>query len=81
MKIEDILIHNKNRFKTFEQQFKTLFKCNLSIYWDYIMGFDIIKFDEDLIQSSTQDNISMKEMIIDKYGLDAAGLIMKLIKE
>lgn len=51
---------------------------NFYRYFSPLTGFNIVKFDEEIIQ--TGDNERMDYKIMDEYGAEALKLIKKLIK-
>ena len=51
--------------KHLESDFKKIFNVNLKKYWKPFFGFDIVRFDEEIIKSL--DGKSMKETINDNY--------------
>jgi hypothetical protein len=62
-----------------ELEFKQIFKLELSKYWNRILGFDILKFESDLKLESA--SLSVGEVIIGRFGIDAYNLIDELLKE
>lgn len=59
------------------ENFQQIFKVPLSKFWDQITGFDIVKFDEEVIKPP--EGVSTKQLIEEKYGNGAVELCNKLI--
>jgi len=73
-----IQIDNIALKKVCEKDFKNLFGLELGDYFDALTGFDIVKFDENLLKSP--DGMSCRDVILEKYGEEAVGVIQKLLK-
>lgn len=58
-------------------KFQETFGVPLSTYFDNILGFDIVAFDEDVIKSG--DSKSMEETVRLKYSQEAVDLIWQLL--
>jgi len=58
------------------KEFENTFKLKFDNYFSNLLGFDIVKFDEDI---KTPDGISTKDFITKTYGEDAVKLIQALI--
>ncbi len=50
------------------REFEQVFKVKLSDYWQGILGFDVVSFDDDVIKSGNQ---SMRDATRQSYGVDA----------
>ncbi len=61
------------------KRFQEIFGRSLSTYFDLIYGFDTIKFDDDITKSSDLDDISMADVVKEKYGEEAVSIIESLI--
>lgn len=59
------------------QQFKKLFGVNLRTYWDNFTGFDLIKFDDEVVKP--KDGTSTRQAVRKKYGKEGVELIESLI--
>ncbi len=57
-------------------EFKRIFKADLRDYWQGILGFDVVGFDDRLIKSGNQ---SVKDAVRQTYGQDAVVLIQRLL--
>jgi len=65
---------NKNERKEFQR----IFGVNFSLYWDNLLGFDIVKFDNEVVQAD--ENESMSEAIQKKWGQEGHDMILKLLQ-
>jgi len=74
--MREIVMLHKKLFHDHAQEFKTTFDLPLDTYWDYVTGFDIVRFDDDL---KCPDEISLKDFIANEFGEDASKLIGKLL--
>jgi len=59
-----------------ERTFKAIFGFSLSRFWNPILGFDVIKFDEWL---KVPDGVSTADFVTAKYGEKATEFIRELI--
>jgi len=57
-------------------EFQRVFGRKLFDFWDNITGFDVIKFDEQVIKPP--EGISTKDAIEKQYGVNAVALVYKL---
>ena len=57
--------------------FQRIFGVRLRPFWDNFTGFDVIKFDEELIQPP--DGQSTLDKVSEDYGKEAADLCLDLI--
>jgi hypothetical protein len=65
-----------------KRQFQDIFSVPVDPYWDRIFGFDIIKFDDEVLAKypeSDQDGYSSRDVIVKHHGEDAAVFIETLI--
>lgn len=74
--MKELILKNNKLFHNYEHQFQITFNTPLNKYWNFVTGFDVIKFDEDL---KCPDGISLKDFITEKYNEEASGLIGKLL--
>lgn len=72
----ELLLRNKTQYLKYAGRFQTMFHVRLWRYWDIVTGFDLIKFDEQVIQSADR---CMKEVTQETYGDEAVTLIKALI--
>jgi len=63
--------------KTFDRDFKRIFGISMGNYFDNLLGFDIIKFDDQFIHSEDQESVA--QAINRKYGQEAQDVIRKLL--
>lgn len=71
-----MLENNKKRLK-YQQQFQLTFGISLGKFWDVITGFDVVKFDEEVIKPP--DGVSTRDQILKDYGEAAVEIIEGLI--
>jgi hypothetical protein len=65
-----------------KRKFLETFGTSVDPYWDRIFGFDIIKFDDEVLAKypeSNQDGYSSRDVIVKHHGEDAAVFIETLI--
>jgi hypothetical protein len=75
--IKEILISNSKKFQQYADSFQRVFGVGLKKYWiNHVLGFDIIKFDKEVIKSGAR---SMAEVVKKKYGKEGLDLINVLI--
>ena len=72
----EIVLHNKKLEHDHKDKFKEIFSIDLHPLMNFIFGFDIVEFHKWL---QTPNDLSIKDYVIKKYGLEAANLIKKLI--
>lgn len=72
-----ILQHVEN-YKRYAPKFQQIFGVRLKTYWDNIIGFDCVKFDEEFIQSGDE---SCHDVIKAKYGDEASRICRVLLGE
>ena len=75
--LPDFILFNRELFHKHQAEFKTIFHINLKDYFDFVTGFDVVKFDNDFIKPP--DGISTNDAVINKYGQRAADLCHELI--
>lgn len=65
-----------------KRKFQLLFNVPVDLYWDNKLGFDIIKFDDEVLAKypeSNQDGFSSRDVIVIHHGDEAALFIEQLI--
>ena len=70
-------IYENSQKRRYMSQFEQTFKVGFDIYFNNLSGFDIVKFDEEVIKPP--DGVSTSEQILKDYGPEAVALIKKLI--
>ncbi len=73
----DFMLKNKDRFTKEAPEFKRTFNRNLKDFFDFVTGFDVIAFDEKVIQPA--DDISTADAVREKYGDAAVALCERLM--
>uniref|UniRef100_A0A6M3KK05 Uncharacterized protein n=2 Tax=viral metagenome TaxID=1070528 RepID=A0A6M3KK05_9ZZZZ len=68
--------NNQKRLK-YSTAFQLTFHRGLGDFWDIITGFDVIKFDEEVIKPP--DGTSTRDQILKDYGEDTVKLVEGLI--
>ena len=68
--------NNEKRLK-YQANFQSIFHRSLGKYWNPVTGFDVIKFDEEVIKPP--DGVSTKDQILKDYGEYAVKVIEGLI--
>lgn len=74
---------NRKLFRTYSEEFEQAFQMKLETYLDVrspvglIVGFDIIKFDEDI---HTPEGASCKDHVVALYGERAGEIINQLCR-
>ena len=58
-------------------KFQETFGVSLSAYFDNIFGFDIVRFDDEVIKA--QDGESIGDAVVRQYSREAADLIWELL--
>ncbi len=66
----------KELFERHRVEFHKHFDLNLFHFIDYITGFDICKFEDEI---KVPQNESVRSHIANKYGEDAETLVLKLV--
>jgi len=59
-----------------KRDFKRYFGTELRSYWHPLLGFDIVRFDDEVVKSG---NMSVRDAVQQSYGMDAVALIHKLL--
>ena len=67
-----------NRY-IYANEFNSIFDVFLVDYWDKWLGFDAVKFDNEVIKAP--NGVSAIAHITDKYGQRAADIINDLVSE
>lgn len=63
-------------FDAHKEEFGRLFKVPLATYWDEAVGFDVPRFDEDMVQAI---DVKLTIAVRKKYGLEASRLVSALL--
>jgi hypothetical protein len=71
------MVKNKDTIQTYGRIFEAIFKVRLSNYWNPLHGFDVCKFDDQVIKSGDGN---MSDKIKTVYGEEAQKLIITLLK-
>lgn len=58
-------------------EFQKIFGVPLSAYFDNVFGFDIVRFDDEVIRA--QNDESIKDAVVRQYSREAADLIWELL--
>jgi hypothetical protein len=75
--IKETLISNSTKFQQYASSFQRVFGVNLRKYWiNHLLGFDIIKFDKEVVKSEDR---CMSEVVLEKYGKDGLDIVEELI--
>ena len=74
----DMIKSNDRTYRENAKEFKRIFRINLKPLWDNITGFDIVRFDEELIKSP--DGQSIEDVIQAEYGNEGVNIIKSLLK-
>lgn len=75
--MRDVLLGNRKKLHDNSKGFYCTFKVSLHNYFDIITGFEITKFEDEVIKSAP--NISMKDAVLSEYGQEGVDIIVKLI--
>lgn len=67
---------NIEQFNQFTSRFQQIFGVPLTKYFHPLFGFDLIRFDEQFVQSG---NNSMRDEVKRRWGDEAVTLILELI--
>jgi hypothetical protein len=62
----------------YSTKFRQFFGANLGNYLHLINGFEVIKFDSQIIQPP--DGVSTKDVVAERFGSDAVELVLELIR-
>ena len=74
--MRDIVFRNKKIYHDLHREFWSIFDADLINYWDDFTGFDITKFDDEVIKSL--DGI-MADTVKEKYGDIGVTIIERLL--
>ncbi len=74
---KDLMANNKALFMKHAPEFKSIFGTNLKPYFDMITGFDVIRFDEELIKPGKKE--STEDKVRKVYGERAVQLCRELL--
>lgn len=73
-----LIKENDKKYRQYAHEFAELFGIHLRPFWDNVTGFDIVKFDDHIIQSP--DGQSMEDVIQSEYGNEGVNIIKSLLK-
>lgn len=73
----DMLVRHRWLEHAYHREFEQIFGVSLMRYWDMVTGFDLVKFDAEVLQ--TPDHIGARDICIRKFGKRAADVIVYLI--
>lgn len=76
MTIVELAAENRRRYAAHYKEFHQIFGINLKSMFDWTTGFDVIKFDDEVIQSS---NESMADVVQREFGDRAVEIVDALI--
>lgn len=63
-------------YKKHARQFEQVFGQKLKLYWDNMTGFNIVKFDDEIVLSGDS---CMKDKVQERWGQAGVDLMMALI--
>lgn len=72
-----ILFQNKSKADLYRKDFENIFHIRFMNYFDWITGFDIVKFDEQFLK--TPEDTSTKDFVTTQYGKEGVTVIEKLL--
>ena len=72
-----MLVRHRWLEHAYHREFEQIFGVSLMRYWDMVTGFDLVKFDAEVLQ--TPDHIGARDICIRKFGKRAADVIVYLI--
>ena len=58
------------------RQFRETFKAELGKYWQGILGFDVVRFDDEIVKSGNQ---SCRDAVRQTWGQDAVVFVNELL--
>lgn len=71
------LFYQNSQKRIYRREFERVFKVKFDDYFDNFLGFDIVRFDEEII--CAPDGISTRDHIQTCYGAEAVKLIEVLL--
>jgi len=77
MSIQEIQIANRNLIIQYAEEFQRIFHFRLRPFVDLVTGFDIIRFDDEVVKSGTRQ---MEAVIRKDYGQAGVDLVKALLK-
>jgi len=75
--VMDWVLENKRLQHEKSQRFVEVFGVPLRRFMDPILGFDIVRFDDQVIRPP--DGTSTRDVIVERYGEEAVRLVEELI--
>ena len=73
--LQDFTYHHRYKCLKNQESFSLIFHVHLSEFWNNITGFNIVKFNEWI----EAGNECLRDVVVKKYGEDAAKLIESLL--
>jgi hypothetical protein len=64
-----------------ETDFENTFNLSLDAFWSPVTGFDVIAFDQWLIDRGGDPEESVQQMITAQFGEEAVRLVMKIVTD
>ena len=71
------MLRNKERYTKHAPRFRQIFGVQLKPFWDNLTGFDLIKFDDEVVKPPNGQ--STKKVIKERWGDEAVAMILELI--
>ena len=76
--LSEIVIARRKAVQDYSRLFLSTFGVQLGRYMHPIFGFDVVRFDGEIIQP--KDGESTKDVVEREYGKEAVDLILKLLR-
>ena len=67
------MLSNRKKYIASAESFYRIFNVSLENFWSNITGFDVVKFDEELIKPP--DGKSTADVVKETYGADALAFV------
>ena len=71
------MVQNKRRYERHAAAFKRIFGISLQPFFDLVIGFDIVKFDETVVKPV--DGVSTSDTVQQRWGDEGVNVILALI--
>jgi hypothetical protein len=76
----DSVLRNRVAAMTYASQFFKTFHVPLHKYWpDNFVGFDVTRFDEEVVKSDAHAGKTTHDVVLEKWGTDVACMIKALV--
>lgn len=75
--LRDVVFKNREKLRDYRKEFYCIFKVSLEGYFDFVTGFDLTKFEDDIVKSAP--DVSMKATVLSRYGREGVAVIKKLL--